>query len=133
MNLAVMHDSHTKRTTIRSALTGVRTRDGLGAGLKNGRHGTMPSMNERRMGLAAAGVVRAVVTLGMLMVSTAAAVAQPVDIQAVRSAAAAVNAAVVPYAVGEELTYKASLGGISAGTARRRPRPSRCREGAARR
>ena len=80
----------------------------------------MPSMNERRMGLAAAGVVRAAATLGMLMVSAAAAVAQPVEIQAVRSTVGTVNAASVPYAVGEELTYKASLGGISAGTARMR-------------
>ena len=80
----------------------------------------MPSMNERRMGLAAASVVRGAATLGMLMVSAAAAVAQPVETQAVRSTAGAVNAASVPYAVGEELTYKASLGGISAGTARMR-------------
>jgi len=33
MNLAVMHDSQTKRTAIRSAPAGVRRRDLLGAGL----------------------------------------------------------------------------------------------------
>lgn len=76
----------------------------------------MRTTKERRMGL----VAGTVATLGMLMVSAAALVAQSIDAQAVRSAAAAVNAAVVPYAVGEELTYKASLGAISAGTARMR-------------
>jgi len=76
----------------------------------------MRSTKERRMGL----VAGTVAALGMLMVSATPVVAQSIDVQAVRSAAAAVNAAVVPYAVGEELTYKASLGGISAGTARMR-------------
>ena len=76
----------------------------------------MRSTKERRMGL----VAGTVAALGMLMVSATPVVAQSIDVQAVRSAAAAVNAAVVPYAVGEELTYKASLGAISAGTARMR-------------
>ena len=80
----------------------------------------MRGLNERRMGLVATSGVRTAATLGMLMVSAGAAVAQPVEMQALRTTAAAVNAAVVPYAVGEELTYKASLGGISAGTARMR-------------
>src|SRR4030095_10755751 len=127
MNLAVMHDSQTKRTAIRSAPAGVRRRDLLGAGLRNGRRGTMRGLNERRMGLVATSGGRTAATLGMLMVSAGAGaaaagacVAQPGEMQPERAPAPAVKAAVVPYAVGEELTYKASLGGISAGTARMR-------------
>jgi hypothetical protein len=80
----------------------------------------MRSVNERRMGLVAAKAVRAGAALGMLMLSAAPAVAQPAQMRVVQPTAAAANAAAVPYAVGEELTYKASLGGISAGKARMR-------------
>jgi len=54
----------------------------------------------------------------MLMVSAAAVAAQPAHLRIVQPTAATVNAAAVPYAVGEQLTYKASFGGIRAGTAR---------------
>ena len=57
---------------------------------------------------------------GMLMVSAAPAASQPAQLRVLQPAAATVNAATVPYAVGEELTYKASFGGIPAGTARMR-------------
>ena len=80
----------------------------------------MHSMNERRMGRVAGMAVRAGIALGMLMGSATNAVTQPAQIRLVQPTAASVNAAVVPYAVGEELTYKASLGGISAGKARMR-------------
>ena len=80
----------------------------------------MHSMNERRMGRVAGMAVRAGIALGMLMGSATNAVTQPAQIRVVQPTAASVNAAVVPYAVGEELTYKASLGGISAGKARMR-------------
>jgi hypothetical protein len=54
----------------------------------------------------------------MLMVSGVAVAAQPAQLQVVQPTAATVNAAPVPYAVGEELVYKASFGAIRAGTAR---------------
>src|SRR5262245_25514617 len=120
MNLTVMHDSQTKRTAIRSDMADVRTRDSLRPIWGAGRSGTMHTMNERRMGRVAGMAVRAGIALGMLMVSATSAVAQPAQIRAVQPTAASVNAAAVPYAVGEELTYKASLGGISAGKARMR-------------
>jgi hypothetical protein len=60
-----------------------------------------------------------VVALG-LGVSAAAALAQPAQLNVVQPSAATVNAASVPYAVGEELTYRATFGGIPAGTARMR-------------
>jgi hypothetical protein len=59
------------------------------------------------------------VALG-LAVGAAAALAQPAQLNVVQPSAAAVNAASVPYAVGEELTYRATFGGIPAGTARMR-------------
>jgi hypothetical protein len=117
MNLAVMHDSQTKRMSIRSLLTGVRTGDDLRA---IWRSRTMHSVNERRMGRVAGIAARGGIALGMLMGSATGAVAQPAQVQVVQPTAASINAAAVPYAVGEELTYKASLGGISAGTARMR-------------
>ena len=80
----------------------------------------MHSMNERRMGRVAGMAVRAGIALGMLMGSATNAVTQPAQIRLMQPTAASVNAAAVPYAVGEELTYKASLGGISAGKARMR-------------
>jgi len=72
------------------------------------------------MGRVAGMAVRAGIALGMLMGSATNAVTQPAQIRVVQPTAASVNAAAVPYAVGEELTYKASLGGISAGKARMR-------------
>ena len=78
----------------------------------------MRSVNERSMGRVASKAVRASVTLGMLMVSAAAVFAQPAQPGVVQPTAATINAATVPYAVGEELTYKATFGGIHAGTAR---------------
>ena len=78
----------------------------------------MRSLNERSMGNVASKAVRASATLGMLMVSAAGVSAQPAQLQVVQPVAATVNAAPVPYAVGEELVYKATFGGIHAGTAR---------------
>ena len=75
----------------------------------------MRSLNERSMGNVASKAIRAGATLGMLMVSAAAVSAQS---QVVQPVAATVNAAPVPYAVGEELVYKATFGGLHAGTAR---------------
>jgi hypothetical protein len=57
--------------------------------------------------------------LGILAAAPNAAVAQPAQLRVVQTPAA-VNAAMVPFAVGEELTYKATFGGIPAGTARMR-------------
>jgi len=58
--------------------------------------------------------------LGMLMVGAAGALAQPAPSQEIQVAGTTINVAQVPYAVGEELTYRASFGGIHAGTARMR-------------
>jgi hypothetical protein len=56
----------------------------------------------------------------MLTASSVAAV-QPAQLRVVQPAAAAtVTAAAVPFAVGEELTYRATFGGIPAGSARMR-------------
>jgi Protein of unknown function (DUF3108) len=59
------------------------------------------------------------IALGMVA-ATAEATAQPAQLRVVQPVAATVNVAPVPYAVGEELTYKAHFGGIPAGTARMR-------------
>ena len=48
------------------------------------------------------------------------ALAQPAQLRVVQPTAATVNAASVPFMVGEELTYRATFGGIPAGTARMR-------------
>lgn len=48
------------------------------------------------------------------------AAAQPAQLRVVQPVTATVNAAAVPYAVGEELTYRATFGGLHAGTARMR-------------
>ena len=58
-------------------------------------------------------------TLGVAFVATGAA-AQPAQLKVVQTTAASVNVANVPFAVGEELKYKATFGGIPAGTARMR-------------
>jgi len=57
--------------------------------------------------------------LGVALVTSSAA-AQPAQLKVVQTSAASVNVASVPFAVGEELTYKATFGGIPAGTARMR-------------
>ena len=49
-----------------------------------------------------------------------AAAVQPAQLRVVQPPAGTVNAATVPYAVGEELVYKATFGGIPAGRARMR-------------
>jgi len=59
------------------------------------------------------------IALGMVAASVQA-IAQPAQLRVVQPSAATVNVAPVPYAVGEELTYKAHFGGIPAGTARMR-------------
>src|SRR6478752_2430868 len=118
MNLAVMQLSRTNRTTIRSTSTGVRTREGMRAISEGRRSGIMRSVNERSMGRVATTAVRVGAALGMLMVSSVAGAVQPAQLRVVQPTAATVNAATVPYAVGEELTYKATLGGLHAGTAR---------------
>jgi hypothetical protein len=84
----------------------------------------MRSVIERSMGRVAGTAVRAGAALGMLVVSAAGAAAQPTQtaqtaqLGVMQPSAAAVDAAPVPYTVGEELTYKATFGGIHAGTAR---------------
>ena len=58
--------------------------------------------------------------LGMLMGSAAGASAQSTPAQVVETAGTTFTVAPVPYAVGEELTYRATFSGIHAGTARMR-------------
>ena len=57
--------------------------------------------------------------LGVALVTSSAA-AQPAQLKVVQTSTASVNVASVPFAVGEELTYKATFGGIPAGSARMR-------------
>ena len=80
----------------------------------------MRSVIERSIERVADRAVRAGATLGMLMASamSSSAAAQPAHLRVLQPTSATVNAAAVPYAVGEQLTYKASFGGIRAGTAR---------------
>jgi len=59
------------------------------------------------------------IALGAAVAPTLA-LAQPAQLRVVEPAPATVNAAPVPYMVGEELTYRATFGGIPAGTARMR-------------
>jgi hypothetical protein len=58
--------------------------------------------------------------LGVLMGSATGALAQSTPAQVVETAGTTITVAPVPYAVGEELTYRATFGGIHAGTARMR-------------
>src|SRR3954465_14177792 len=58
--------------------------------------------------------------LGMMLVSATVAIAQPAQLRVVQAAGTSVSVASVPYAVGEELTYRATFSGIHAGTARMR-------------
>jgi len=62
--------------------------------------------------------IATVVALGAL--ATRGVQAQPAQLAVVQPVSATVKAAPVPYSVGEELTYKATFGGIHAGTARMR-------------
>jgi hypothetical protein len=66
--------------------------------------------------------IRSIATAAALgsAVSVTGALAQPAQLNVVQPSAATVNAASVPYSVGEELTYRATFGGIPAGTARMR-------------
>ena len=68
--------------------------------------------------MARRGVTRAA-TLGAVIVPAMLS-AQPAQLRVVQPTSATVNAAAVPYMVGEELTYRATFGGIPAGTARMR-------------
>ena len=60
-----------------------------------------------------------VTALGITLAPVAA-FAQPAQLRVVQPMSATVNAASVPFMVGEELTYRATFGGIPAGTARMR-------------
>src|SRR3954470_23300234 len=55
-----------------------------------------------------------------MLVAPAAAPAEAAEVPVVATARATVNAAPVPYTGGEELTYRATFGGIPAGSARMR-------------
>ncbi|HUQ80461.1 MAG TPA: DUF3108 domain-containing protein, partial [Gemmatimonadaceae bacterium] len=70
----------------------------------------------------ASAMAMASAVVGVLMVAASSAAAkQPAQLRVVAPAAApAVTAAAVPFAVGEELTYRATFGGIPAGSARMR-------------
>jgi hypothetical protein len=57
--------------------------------------------------------------LGVAFIASSTA-AQAAQVKVVQAGAVSVNVASVPFAVGEELTYKATFGGIPAGTARMR-------------
>jgi hypothetical protein len=61
-----------------------------------------------------------VLALGAVLTSARVATAQPAQLRAVQAAGTTVSVASVPYAVGEELTYRATFSGIPAGTARMR-------------
>jgi hypothetical protein len=61
-----------------------------------------------------------VLALGAVLTSASVATAQPAQLRAVQAAGTTVPVASVPYAVGEELTYRATFSGIRAGTARMR-------------
>ena len=64
-------------------------------------------------------VATAAIALGAL-VGAGKLSAQAAQLRVVQPVSATVNAAPVPYAVGEELTYRATFGGLHAGTARMR-------------
>jgi hypothetical protein len=67
---------------------------------------------------ASAGLV--VMALGVVASASAAAGAQQPQLRVVQAAGQTISVASVPYAVGEELTYRATFSGIHAGTARMR-------------
>ena len=58
--------------------------------------------------------------LGAVLTAASVATAQPAQLRVVQAAGSTVSVASVPYAVGEELTYRATFSGIPAGTARMR-------------
>jgi hypothetical protein len=107
MNLTVMHLSDAKRLEIRKARTGVSTHDAVSATLRRVRTTKMPNLNTT------------IAALGMALTASGAR-AQPAQLKIVQPTAATLNVAAVPFAVGEQLTYKATFGGIPAGTARMR-------------
>src|SRR5262245_10702358 len=104
MNLAVMHLSGAK---IRSAEPGVQRREAVSATSSSARSTIMRSLTTT------------ISALGVAIAATSAA-AQPAQLKVVQTAASTVNVASVPFAVGEELTYKATFGGLPAGSARMR-------------
>lgn len=80
----------------------------------------MRSLIDRAAGQASrTQVIARVMALGALAGAGTLA-AQPAQLRVVQPVSATVHAAPVPYSVGEELTYKATFGGIHAGTARMR-------------
>jgi hypothetical protein len=60
------------------------------------------------------------IALGVAIAGAPAAALQPAQLRVVQAAGTTISVASVPYAVGEELTYRATFGGIHAGTARMR-------------
>ena len=75
----------------------------------------------QRLGYAArASAGRVVMALGVAASASAAAGAQQPQLRVVQAAGQTISVASVPYAVGEELTYRATFSGIHAGTARMR-------------
>jgi hypothetical protein len=58
--------------------------------------------------------------LGAVLTVASVATAQPAQLRVAQAAGTTVSVASVPYAVGEELTYRATFSGIPAGTARMR-------------
>jgi hypothetical protein len=74
-----------------------------------------------RRGRIAARVAAGVVGLAMTVLFPAVGAAvQPAELPVVHPSASAISIAPVPFAIGEELTYRATFGGIPAGTARMR-------------
>src|SRR5574338_909044 len=118
MNFTVMHDSATKRRSIRFLPGDVRTRGECRTGHEGSE--TMRSVKDSDSGLTRRTLrsVAAVVALGTFA-GAVTALAQPAQLQVTQPTGAA-HAASVPYSVGEELTYRATFGGIKAGTARMR-------------
>ena len=75
----------------------------------------------QRLGYAArASTGLVVMALGVVASASAAAGAQQPQLRVVQAAGQTISVASVPYAVGEELTYRATFSGIHAGTARMR-------------
>ena len=81
----------------------------------------MSTLNDRsRDHSRAAGRFRAAIVAAAATVLAASAGAQPAQLRAVQPAASTITVAPVPFAVGEELVYRATFGGIPAGKARMR-------------
>ena len=105
MNLTVMHDAAPNGTGASSGWSIGVAKDG-------------PRARAVQALLSATSAVA--IALGVLGASAVGVRAQPAQFRAVTAAAPVISAASVPYAVGEELVYKASFGGLPAGTARMR-------------